>query len=81
MSFKKGAYIVPCAVTGDYKFRSKNLMIRYGTPFKVENHDYAKANEILKESIIDLMEENLKSTNRTMEEELNSRNQDQKKKN
>ena len=81
MSSKTDAYIVPCAVTGDYKFRSKNLMVRFGTPFKVGNKDYTEANNILRESIEDLINENLKATNRSLEEELHSRNQDTKKKN
>ncbi len=80
MADKTDAIIVPYAVTGDYKFRSKNLMIRFGKPFKVENNDLEAANERLYKEIEKLMKENLKATNRTLEEELNSRNQDQKKK-
>lgn len=80
MSYNTDSYIVPCAVTGDYVFRSKNLMIRFGVPFKVENHDYAKYNDMLREDIESLMKDNLKDSNRTMEEELQSRNQDTKKK-
>lgn len=33
MAKKTNALIVPFAITGDYKFRSKNLKIRYGEPF------------------------------------------------
>lgn len=80
MADKTDATIVPYAVTGDYKFRSKNLMIRFGEPFKVENNDLEAANERLYKEIEKLMKENLKATNRSLEEELNSRNQDQKKK-
>ena len=40
---KSDSYIIPCAVTGDYKFRSKNLMVQYGKPFKVG--DLAEANK------------------------------------
>ncbi len=80
MSYNTYSYIVPCAVTGDYVFRSKNLMIRFGVPFKVEDHDYAKYNDMLREDIESLMKDNLKDSNRTMEEELQSRNQDTKKK-
>ena len=78
MSYKTGAFIIPCAVTGDYEFRSKNLMIRFGTPFRVEDDDYAKYNEMLREDIESLIKENLNYTNRTMDEELQSRNQDTK---
>ena len=37
MADKCNATIVPYAITGDYKFRSKNLMVRFGEPFKVED--------------------------------------------
>lgn len=80
MAQKSGATIVPFAVTGDYKFRSKNLMVRFGTPFQVEkDDDLEKANQKLYKEIEKLMKENLKATNRTLEEELNSRCQDAKK--
>ena len=79
MSKKTNAWIVPCVVTGDYCFRSKNLMIRFGTPFQVGEKEYDEANKILKNDMERLIEENLKATNRTLEEELASRNQDQKK--
>ena len=59
---KKGeAYIVPCGLTGDYCFRSKNLTIRYGEPFKVGNMTTAEANEKLRGEIERLMLENLDS--------------------
>ena len=38
MAKKTDSYLVPFGITGDYKFRSKNLTIRYGNPFKVNNH-------------------------------------------
>lgn len=76
---KTGATIIPSCVTGDYYFRSNNLMIRYGKPIKVsKNMDLSIANERLYEEITSLIEQNLIATNRTLEEELNSRNQDQK---
>lgn len=80
MADKTDATIVPYAVTGDYKFRSKNLMIRFGKPFKVTDGDLEKANKKLYNEIESLMLENLKATGRTLEEELQSRNQDQKNK-
>lgn len=79
MAQKTGATIVPCGLTGDYRFRSKNLMFRVGKPFKVgTDEDLAVANEKLYKEIERLMKKNLKETNRTIKEELNSRNQDQK---
>ncbi len=80
MAEKTDATIIPYAITGDYKFRSKNLMIRFGKPFKVLNGDLEEANKKLYNEIEKLMKENLKATNRSLEEELQSRNQDQKNK-
>lgn len=79
MAKKTNATIIPCAVTGDYKFRSKNLMIRFGKPIKVENEDLENANNLIYNEIEKLIRENLKETNRSLKEELNSRCQDSKK--
>ena len=46
MAKKTNATIVPFGITGDYKFRSKNLTIRFGVPFKVGDMELSKANEI-----------------------------------
>ena len=59
MAKKTGAYIVPCGLTGDYKFRSKNLTIRYGEPFKVGDMTLEEANRKLHDEIEKLMLENL----------------------
>lgn len=72
MADKTDATIVPYAITGDYKFRSKNLMIRFGQPFKVLNGDKEAAHQKLRQEIENLIKENLKATNRTIEEEKNS---------
>ena len=81
MAQKTGATIVPCALTGDYCFRSKNLTLSVGKPFKVaKNMDLADANDKLFKEMERLMKKNLKETGRTLEEELNSRCQDAKKK-
>ena len=81
MAYKTEATIVPAVITGDYVKHSKNLMLRFGKPFKVESHDYDKYKDKLEKEMNRLLKENLKATNRTLEEELASRNQDQKKKN
>lgn len=60
MAKKTDAYLVPFGITGDYKFRSKNLIIRYGKPFKVTNMELEDANNLLYEKVKKLMEENLK---------------------
>lgn len=57
MAHKTNAQIVPYAITGEYKFRSKNLMIRIGKPFTADD-DLAKANERLDLEIKNLMKEN-----------------------
>ena len=59
MAQKTDSYIVPCGLTGDYKFRSKNLTIRFGKPFKVEK-DLEKANNKLYKEVEKLMKMNLK---------------------
>ncbi len=59
MAKKADAYIVPFGLTGDYKFRSKNLTIRYGEPFKVGNMTNEEANEKLYREVERLMLENL----------------------
>ena len=59
MAKKTNATIIPFGLTGDYKFRSKNLIVRYGTPFKVEDMDLEEANQKLYSEIEKLMKENL----------------------
>ena len=59
MAKKTNATIIPFGLTGDYKFRSKNLTIRYGTPFKVGEMDLEDANKKLYEEVERLMRGNL----------------------
>ncbi len=59
MAKKTNATIVPFGLTGDYHFRSKNLTIRFGKPFKVENMSLEEANNKLYKEIEKLMKENL----------------------
>jgi len=60
MAKKTDAYLVPFGITGDYVFRSKNLVIRYGKPFKVTDMELEDANELLFNTVKELMEENFK---------------------
>ena len=62
MAKKTGATIVPFGLTGDYCFRSKNLMIRYGKPFQVGDMSLEEANEKLYHEVENLMKENLKES-------------------
>lgn len=57
LAHKTDSLIVPYAITGDYKFRSKNLTVRIGEPFAIEG-DLEKANKRLQKEIRDLMMEN-----------------------
>ncbi len=61
MAKKTNATIVPFGLTGEYKFRSKNLTARFGTPFKIENMTLEEANDKLYNEVKKLMEENLKT--------------------
>ena len=56
MAKKTEAYLVPFAITCDYRFRSKNLKIRYGTPFKIQDIDLEEANQKLYEEIKTLIQ-------------------------
>lgn len=60
MAEKTNAYLVPFGITGDYTFRSKNLTIRFGEPFKVSS-DLETANKKLEKEVSRLMRENLKN--------------------
>jgi len=60
MAQKTDSYIVPVGITGKYKFRSKDLIIRIGKPFKVTDLSLEEANKKLKNEIGTLMKKNLK---------------------
>lgn len=63
MAKKTDAYILPVGITGEYKFRSKNLIIRIGKPFRINNMTLEEANEKLKNEISSLMKHSLKEKN------------------
>ncbi len=56
---KTDAYIVPFGLTGDYKFRSKNLTVRYGKPFKVGDMSLEEANQKLTKEVEKLIKKNI----------------------
>lgn len=56
LASKTNAYIIPYAIVGDYKFRSKNLKVKIGKPFKV-GKDLEKANIKLDKEIKSLAKE------------------------
>lgn len=55
MAKKTNATIVPFAITGDYKFRTKNLKVTFGKPFKVGELDLEEANEKLYNEILSII--------------------------
>ena len=58
MAIKTDAWIVPVGITGDYKFRSKNLKVIYTKPFKVGDMSLEEANKKLYNEIEQLIKEN-----------------------
>jgi len=61
MAQKTDSYLVPYAITGEYKFRSKDLTVRFGKPFKV-GEDLEKANTKLRKEIAKLMRESMENS-------------------
>ena len=55
MAKKTDSYLVPVGISGDYKFRSKNLRFYIGKPLKVSNMTLEEANEKLAKEIGKLM--------------------------
>ncbi len=61
---KTDAYIVPFGLTGEYKFRSKTLSVRYGEPFKADGMTAEEANEKLYREVERLMREGIEEEKR-----------------
>ncbi|MBR6690720.1 MAG: 1-acyl-sn-glycerol-3-phosphate acyltransferase [Bacilli bacterium] len=57
---KTDATIVPFAITGEYKFRSKSLKIIFGKPFNVKNMTLEEANDKLYKEVLKLLKKNKK---------------------
>ncbi len=55
MASKTNATIIPFAITGDYKFRSNNLTIRYGKPMKVNSNNLEEVNQELYKEVESLL--------------------------
>lgn len=54
---KSNATIVPIAISGTYKFRSKDLKIKVGEPFKVKNNNLEEANNHLYKMVLKMLDE------------------------
>ncbi len=68
LACKNGAMMVPVAVTGEYKFRSKTLCSRIGKPFSTKGMTVEQANSRLHSEIVKLINENLAEGYGTPEE-------------
>ncbi|MBE6158196.1 MAG: 1-acyl-sn-glycerol-3-phosphate acyltransferase [Firmicutes bacterium] len=56
MANKTDSYILPFGISGDYKFRSENLVVKFGKPYKVSN-DLEKENKKLESIVSKLIDE------------------------
>lgn len=56
MASSSGVVIVPCVITGKYKV-FKRIQIRYGKPLDISNMDLEKANELLRNTMLEMLEE------------------------
>lgn len=54
MAKKTDSYLVPFGISGEYKFRSKNLVVKIGKPFKV-GEDLEESNDKLRKEVYKLM--------------------------
>lgn len=68
LACKNGAMMVPVAVTGEYKFRSKTLCVRIGDAFLTDGMTVEEVNSRLHKEIVKLMRENLEAGYGTPEE-------------
>lgn len=55
MAQRTNCKVVPYSITGDYKFRSKNLKITFGEPLDVSKMTVEEANEVLYEKVKELL--------------------------
>ncbi|MBQ2946266.1 MAG: 1-acyl-sn-glycerol-3-phosphate acyltransferase [Bacilli bacterium] len=56
---KTDATIVPFAITGQYKFASKDLTVTFAEPFKVGDMTLEEANEKLYKEVLKLLKKNI----------------------
>ena len=61
MAKKTSSPIVPFVITGDYKFRSKNLIVTIGRPIK-PNDDLESANKVLDETMKKMIQNQYKNS-------------------
>jgi 1-acyl-sn-glycerol-3-phosphate acyltransferase len=55
MAQKTGCPIIPYAITGEYRFRSRDLTIEFGPPLDVSGQSVSQANQLLYDTIKDML--------------------------
>ena len=55
MAQRSNCNIIPYSITGDYKFRSKNLKITFGKPLDISELTVEEANELLYNKVMELL--------------------------
>lgn len=60
MAKRTNSKIIPYSITGDYKFRSKNLKIVFGKPLDISKLSIEEANELLYKKVKKLILDNRK---------------------
>ena len=58
MAKKTNATIIPFAITGEYKWRTKNLTLEFGKPFKIGDMTLEEANDKLYNEILNIIKKN-----------------------
>lgn len=58
MAQRTGCKLIPYAVTGEYKFRSRTLKITYGEPLDIKDLSVEEANQLLYDTVKQMMIEN-----------------------
>lgn len=57
MASVTGKKIVPCVITGKYKIFRSNLKVRFGKVIDISNMNLEKANEVLRNEMLAMLEE------------------------
>lgn len=65
MAKRAQSRIIPYAITGDYRIRSRNLQIRFGKPLDVGNLTVEEANTLLYNTVKELLIQEAKHADRT----------------
>lgn len=57
MASSSNVKIVPCVITGRYKVFKSDLKVRFGNPIDISGMDLEKANELLRNKMLEMLEE------------------------